>query len=468
MVDYIEYVENIVSNERVEALTKHAGKSFLRSAKANGYESLSSEMLRMWIVDMAIAGFNKTTRKKYFSRLNTLYREWKSVAGKDPFAEARPYLDRDFEPSNARVEADLQRTGVLMRNASFEADNPYRDIFLYLFYNPGADIRDTAELRVDNAVPECPQIEDIVDRQCAESRRSKYVFGMDQGKKRTPQIVSETTAGIRAFLGKAGVATGETFSRSYLTALWIAAALKAKVSPAEIRALIRVVPEEYASFGLVPTVELSDRKKTEILRRVADSVCDNTPQWFVMRMRAGRNADMIKQRIEAAAPDLFSGMLFYYPTHKVWKKTPKGKHVRKEVPYLPGTLFFRLDRTKVSFLMSRIGDSAWCYKWNRFGDSGYCTISRSEMLAFQKHIGEFTSDIEMDLAVSEQPIPEGTVVKIAGGGRMEGYEGVVESVGVTNGTRTYTLRLTEFLEARWTIENIEEYFLEKAAPGDKQ
>lgn len=414
----------------------------------------------MWIVEMSLKDLKTPTRKKYFNRIHTIWRGWKSAPCENPFEATRDAIDCDFTCSNEEANVNLDLLHKLINRPNDAVGQEYVNLFLYLFYNPTATMSDAINMAFDDTTLDCPQIDNIVESQKAQTKRVKNVFGLGQGRKREPQIISETLQELQAIGNLVGMRFSGEFSRESITALWIAAALKAGVSVADIRSIINSVPSEYSSLRLVPVVPLSEQQKTAIIRKVADSI-DNTPkQWFVMRMRKGQTLDSVKKEIEEKTAGILSEMTFYYPTYKVVKMSPKGKPIKKDIPYLPSILFFRVNRDKVAFLMHRIGKVAWCYKYVISTESEYCTISRNEMRKFQNHIGQFTPDIRMELISRDEPYEEGTEVKICGGTKMPGHIGIITSVKNEDGTRTYTLTLSDKDYAKWTVRDIEEVFIE--------
>lgn len=459
MVSFASYVEDLISSEYTDVLTATAMGSFLTSMRAHAYTEVSKDSLRMWIVDMTLNELKISTRKKYFSRVYTIYRDWKNTPGDNPFEAVKEAIDFDFQCDNNEANINLELLTRLIHYPKSSPTREYINLFLYLFYNPMATMCDIVNLKFDDFNIDCPQIDEVIEEQKEISRRSINVFGLGRGRKREPQIIRETMEELCAIFNWASMKFTGPFSRDSITAIWIAAALRAKVPVAEIRAIISSVPKAYSSFGIIPVIQLSNARKSEIIRKVADSVNNKPREWFVMKMRTGQTPETIKNRIKATEEGFLDTMLFYYPTHKVLRQNTKGKNVKKEVPYLPGVLFFKIRRDKVPLLMNRIGELAWCYKYTNTIGSHYCTISRNEMKAFQLHIGKFTPDIEMGLDVREEPLEEGTVVKISGGGRMVGMEALIESIKNVNGTRTYTLSLTNHLQIKWTIKDVEEIYL---------
>lgn len=461
MIPFIAYLKEKAAAEKADTLTVTAIGSFMSTLQAHGFAEVTKDALRMWVVDMALSELKVATRKKYFSRIYTSYRQWKSGPGENPFEEVKEIMDIDFQCNSSEANYNLGFVDRLLYLRQTESEKmEFINLFLYLLYNPMATMSHVTEMQFDDNAIECPQIDELIDDQKARSHRKANVFGLGQGKKREPQILRETMAELKEVATWVGMRFAATFSRESIQAIWIAAALKAGATVAEIRSVLPTVPAEYSSLCLVPRLPISDSQKREIIRRVADSINNKPQQWFVMKMRAGQNAETVKNRIKATAGDLYGNMLFYNPTHKVVLHNQKGKMVKRDVPYIPGVLFFKLNRNLVPLLMSRIGDVAWCFKYSNTAKSQYCTISRNEMRNFQRCIGEFTPDVAMELEVRDTPFKEGTIVKINGGGRLIGKEAVVRSIRNVNGTRTYTLSLTNYLQARWTVKDLEEIYLD--------
>lgn len=483
MAGFIPYVENKLKSADHDSLTAMAAKSLLSSIKEDsslpgdaGQEDSSltgdapqedsrhsddaiPSLLTLWIFRMAWLGLSPSTRKRYFGKIHSLYKEWKSGAGDDPFLPLKGLAEAPFSLPSDDIADNLRILRPLFNIAPDAPEAIPVHLFLYLLLDPSISPSQAINLKFDSPTPDCPQIDDIIDARRKVAGRAKYIFPLSQGKKRDTQILRKLLTPMREALASAGLSFPSAFSRDSITEIWIAAALKNGISPTEVRSIVASLPTSLSLLSTLPAVTIPEERKTEILRKVADSICDNASQWFVMKMRAGQTPESIKERIAENAPEIFPLLEFFYPTHKVAKKSPKGKIIHKETPILPGILFFKAPRNKVALLMSRIGDAAWCYKWVNAAGSDYCSISRSEMLAFQKHIGSFTDDIRMEIEVSARAFAKGDAVKISGG-RMEGHEAIVESSDSRNGTRTYTLRLTNFLLAKWTVSDVEEFYLQ--------
>lgn len=463
MATFLEYVENRIESAPNDRFMAYAGASFLKSSASHFATDLSVSALRAWTIDMLVGGLKKNTRRRYFSRIHTLYQAWRSGAGPDPFDEVREIVECGTDGCIAKAKANLALVKRMLRTAPQASDFENIAIFLYLLYNVEATLADVIALTFDSPAPDISQLSDLIDPM-SRSCRKRYVFGLGQGKRREPQIAGSMLRAVHESLTKRGIDFGESFSRESVTALWITAAMKLGIAPGEIRSMLRRLPDEYAYLRYVDPATLTPRRRSGIMQRVADSINDRSGKWFIMRLRAGRTPDDIKQCIADNFATLHRDITFYYPTRTVVRLDRRGRKHRDTEPYLPGILFFRMRCDKVATLFSRIGDMAWCYRTSAIPGSPYCTIPPSEMKKFQMHIGKFTPDIRMELVSRTEALPAGSAVRINGGGRMEGYIGVIDSVRNADGTRTYTLLLSDSDVARWTVEDIDEIYVQPVNP----
>ncbi|MDE5713746.1 MAG: hypothetical protein K2I16_09040, partial [Muribaculaceae bacterium] len=120
----------------------------------------------------------------------------------------------------------------------------------------------------------------------------------------------------------------------------------------------------------------------------------------------------------------------------------------------------RLRSDKVGKYMSRVGDMAWCYRVSNSPESPYSYITCREMMAFQRQIGDFTPDIEMELVTHAPSVGIGDKVRINGGGLLSGLEGVVRAARNVDGSVTYTLTLSDTSYIKWQDVNVKEAFVE--------
>lgn len=469
MISFLTFVENKVADSYDKPLNC-AVASFLE-ARAQSQPQVQAHIpddaaggvsatgLKAWVALMALSGLSPATRRKYLRAIHSIYKEWSHGAdGNDIFKPASEIASLPAADSNGRTEANL---ALIPRLLNVGPGAEYYDTintFLYLLFNVSAAIGDVINLRFGQPVPDIPQLDDIIDRMTA-SRRKKYVFGLGQGKKRDGQIARDLLHDIGATLSMLGFDFGDGFSRGTVTALWIAAALKAGIAPADIRAVVSDIPDEYAPIRHILPSTLTDAGRLAVMRRVADTIHDGSPRWFVMRMRQGSTLDEIKHTVDEAPGQLSDSITYYYPTRTVIAVDKQGKKLREERPYLPGILFFRLRKDRVAQLFRCIGHLAWCYRLTNNPESPYCVIPATQMKIFQLQVGSFTSDISIQLVSLDKPLPLESRALISGKGVFDNLIGIIRSVSNHNGTRTYTLALSDSQYATWTVEDIEETYL---------
>ncbi len=462
-----EFVVNAFSESTAGTLANKALLSFSSSVNSHGMEGLGEDVLRIWIADMILAGLRLTTRKRYLNSIHSLCRARYDFSQSDPFENVREDLNRDFDARLEEAGANLKIVGNILRKAAAAGECECYDIFLCLLYDVNASMRDIINFSFDDAQGRLPQIEDIAETR-KKSGRTKYVFGLRQGQARDTQIGRELIKELHSMLCDNGMRFNASFSRDSIREIWIAAALECGIRTEEIRSVVDAMPEGFAFLEMVRPLELTDGKKAKIIKKVADHINDNTKYWFVMRLRAGKTPDDVKELIKAKNEALYKDIRFYNPTHTVTREGRNGKRIREEVPYLPGILFFYLRRDEVGMLFNRyIGTLAWCYRYANTPDSPYSAISRREMERFQRHVGEFTDDIRMDMVTREQPLAVDDVVKVYGG-VMDGSVCTITGVKNKNGTRTYSLRLTDSTSFRWTVSDVEDISLEPLSEADKE
>lgn len=460
MGTFIEHVVSYNFEASADSLVARATRSFLRTIRRHEITELTPEVLELWIVDMTLDDFQKTTRKRYFGKMAALYLEWKSAPGENPFEATREIAEMDHANGFSEASKNLTQVANLLQKERKCIDRELIDVFLYLLYNVNASIDDVINLKFEDRLADNPQTHDLIDEVRKTAGNRKYVFGLNRNNKRITQVRSELLSGLHGMLKSAGMKFDGGFSRDSITAIWMAAALRSGMSFGDIRSAVTRVPLGYHSLKLIKSGELNHQQHTIVLNQVANSINDKATQWYVMKMRAGQTPDDIKKQIQLTDSALYERMLFYYPTHTESKKDAKGKIVKKDTPYIPSIMFFKVRRDKISSLMHHIGASAWCYKESNTLGSPYCTISHQEMMNFQRHIGQFTPDIKIELVTLDQPLNIGTEVKINGGGRMVGQIGKIQSVKNANNTRTYTLALSDNEFATWTVEDLDEVFIE--------
>lgn len=462
MSEFFKFVESDLKNDLPEMAASRVIPSFLRSAAKHSFREISEESLALWFVDMLLDGKSLSTCRRYLGTLHTLFRSRNmgNTENDAPFIIIKEKLTSVSEPPHSHAAENLTKLPRLLKKNKEATDWSIANIILYLFYNVAATIPDVINLKFLDSESDCQQIQDIIE----ESRvapNSRYVFPLDQGKKREPRIAKDLISAMHSTLRLAGLEFHGEFSRESITEMWIAAALSAGISPLLIRRAVRTLPASFSFLSLLPEKTLGPGQLTAMICRVADWFNDKTIRWYVMRLRPRVTPEDIRSAVETLAPDRFPEIDYYYPTHTEVIKENR-RIIRRQVPYLPDLLFFRLRGDKIGKLMSLIGDLAWCYRVTNNPGSPYSAISRREMAAFQRHIGALSPDIEMELVTASPLLGIGDKVRINGGGLFEGREGIIRKVRNHDGTTTFTLSLSDSTSIRWNDVTLPATLLEPA------
>lgn len=457
MSDFVSYVKSALDNADGNKFTMSAFTSFLTWVKTNNSENLSEDDLRLWIAGMIMSGFKKATRKRYFGKVKSLYSEWSTDGQPNPFNKLSDVIDLDFEESSSRENDNLEIVPRLLAKTKDSEGWEYINAFLYLLYNVKATLEDVINLKFDDQVVDLPQIEDLIEAM-RETKQLKFVFGLNRGAKREPQLKRELVANLEDTLQMAGMKFDEEFSRESITAIWIAAAFRCDIPINEIRSMVSEIPSEYAFLSLIRPEEISEERETSILKTVANSINKKTTCWFVMRMRSGITPESVRNAIEEKASDIYKSLVFYYPTRQIIIKGKGNKKICKENPYIPGILFFRTRYDRVAPLFAKIGDMAWCMKERNAADAKYSVIPRQEMEDFQKYVGQFTDDVRIQLVDASRGLGKGRMVRVTAG-MMKGYKGKIEDINDDKGTRTFFLQISNEKALKWTAE-VDEAFIE--------
>ena len=451
---FMEYLDNLDSGSLSDMLASRAIPSMIHSMRRHGLSEFSDRSFRLWIADMLLEGLKGSTVKRYSGAVRALYREWLESSGSGQndtfFSFSLSDFDTEMSPARLKEVEDNLSAAERLTKISVKQDSEafvYNKAFQYLLFDPLASLKDIVELKYTDPRPDCLHLEDIVISM-RNAPQAKYVFPLQQGKRREPAIIKSLLLDLHATGRRAGLKFGESFSRESITSLWIAAAIREDIPYSEIRGMIPVLPAAYSFLSIVELAEVSEQRKTDILNTVAYSITNKNPGWFVLRMRTSVTPDKIRDRLKEKESPLQRQIQYYYPMRSV-KKLEKKKVVTIETPVIPGLLFIRLPHDRVAPLVGVIGDLAWCYRTSANPSSPYSVIPQKEMRIFQRSVGAFTSDVEMDI-VSELPaLNVGDEVMIEDGSLLDGQVATIRKVRSVDGTLTYTLRLSDTAFIKW-------------------
>lgn len=444
-ISFLEFAEQIVKEKTPNTLLSYALVSLTKVMALENKSDLNNNIVRLWIASMLIEGKKVKTCKRYLSEIRSVYAKYSGIEESDIFSGI------DF--------SGLQETSIdeTAKNIDYvkrligknETSDAWQDIciFFYLLYNPSVTMQDVVDLTFDNAPHFCPQTDEILNS-FNSSHGRKYVFNLKQGHSRDNEITRNLAKRLQELLSSAGIRFEKGFSRSSITSLWVAFALREKINISKIRDCIGIIPLEYSALSLIEKREITESEKEQLLCKVADSINSHVQRWFVMKLRTGVTPEDVKACINDKLPGRLKTMTLYYPTRTEIHKKGR-KRVAEVIPYLPNILFFKTQQNRIKSLFANIGHLAWCFKTSNLSDSDYAVISTKQMMTFQQCVGQLTSDIEMDLVEMERPIERGRKVKIVGG-MMSGYEGEILDVEGEPGKRVFFLAISHDTQARWT------------------
>lgn len=456
---FIDYVNNLDDSSVSDMLALRVIPSFVQSMRRHMISDFTDEALKLWIVDMLLDGLKGSTVRRYVGALHTLYKQYQDSEAADSDTDGYSAvnfsvpLDKIYSDNSPKILKETEKNLIAAGSLTKVSVKPetaaylYNKAFQYLLFNPDATLNDVVSLKYSDKMPESLHIEDIITSM-RKAPQSKYVFPLQQGKRREPAIIKSLLSELHATGRRTGLTFGDTFSRDSITAIWIAAAIKEGIPYSEIVGMIKNLPPVYAFLSLIPASTVSEDRKLEIINIVADSITNKTPGWFVLRLRSGVSPDNIKDRLVEKESPLRRMISYYYPQRTV-KRMVKKKMVSKQIPIIPGILFFRLPYDRVNPLISVVGDLAWCFRTSVNASSPYSVIPQSEMKAFQRCVGEYTSDIEMEIVSSLPPLAVGDEVVIEDGSMLDGQQATIRKVRSIDGTLTYTLRLSDTAFIRW-------------------
>lgn len=455
-ITFLEFAEGVLQTTPPKSVTAYALGSLVSAMRREGVATPDADTLKLWVAEMSVGGRKASTCRAYFGKARSAYETWRSGDEANAFSEAAPSLAELRDSASEEASANLGLVKRLLAKDERSADWQASRIFLYLLFNPGASLEDVAQLTFSGAPRFCPQVDGIISS-FGPTHGRKYVFRLGQGKSRPREISRRLARELGAVAASAGMRFSGGFARSSITAIWVAAVLKAGIGLRDVRACIGAVPPEWSALSLVGGSDVDEAAKNAVLRTVADAIDGHNPRWFAMRLRPGVSVGDVRRAVGTDLPGSTSPVELFCPMRPEVRKE-KGRLVTEDVPCLPGVVFFRMRAGGVRRLFASIGDLAWCYRQTASSDSEYASIPGSQMEAFQRCVGSFTADIRIGLVASAQPLERGRKVKIVGG-VMAGYEGEILDVDGEPGSRMLFLTITDSLRASWTA-HVEDAFIQ--------
>lgn len=428
------------------------------------------DLLNVWGATMIEKGIAVSSRKRYFTKLGSIYKEFTTeegiVADEDPFESAKAILDSNRSEFYEKILMATTQLEECFDSIVKDAERrPSLAVFLYLLLNASPDIEKAIALRTEEYTHTFAQLDDVIAPEAFHHRR-RYVFNLSQSQKRMPQLVKEVCSDIHRYLWTKGVKLdGARLDKEYIgaviTSLWISKAREIGIGFSDICAAVVTMPREVDYLSHVRPSDISLNEIESIKRRVADSFAPATSRWYAMKLRRGVSFDSVCTTMRALLPTVFHKIEFFYPVREVAKRDGK-KIVREKIPFIPDIVFFNTLPRYVKDIDSTIRDNniGWVFRIVNTLDSGYSIIDNSSMLTFEKAVGRFSSDMKI-MVTDRPPVEIGRRVRITGG-IMEGYEGTIYDVSNdidNNCGRMFCIKLSTANYVRLQV-NVEDYYIE--------
>lgn len=431
---------NLASKQTTEY---KAISSFLSAIK--GHEELSmQDSLTVWICNMIDCGLAVTSRKRYVEKIHSLYKEYSDGNEAEAIAlnDIKDLCALDT-PANAKLlRAELTKIenifDIIMTDA---ASKPELAVFLYMLFNASSDIEKAISLTVDEYVQEYHQLDNIINPIDFHHRR-KYVFELEQSRKRMPQLVREVTNALDFYFRVKNIKFPEGFTQKTILSLWMAKARKCGVKLADLRQMVDIIPGEYEYLRFIKGSRLTKEEVKSIKHRVAESFAPSGKRWYAIKLRRGVDYDMFAEYIKTVCTGYYDDRLLFYPQQEIARRVEK-KIVTTSKPVIPDVVFTYVNPRHVREMDALIKSErlGYVFRFTTDADSDFSVIDTRSMTGFQNMIGIFTPDIKVELT-EESPVGLGREVIITGG-VMSGYEGTIYDIKEGSDIKQIYIRLSE-------------------------
>lgn len=411
--------------------------SFLHSARNLGAEAIENNV-NAWVTDMIDNGLSVSSRRRYLGKLKAVYSAW-SGNRQIPEAFATPLRDLDADAATSEARVMAERLGAIFDIVVEDArSNPHVALFLYMLLNATADIASAIMLRNDEYIPVHPVLDDILLNRPAHHRR-RYIFNLEQSRKREPQLVREALAAISLYLRSRGIRFPS--SAPAILSIWCAKARSAGLSSRHLKATLGIVPPgfEYLDHVIAPPLSIYEIRDTK--NRVAEAFAPSGRRWYAVRFKRSSSVTAIRALLEQTFTALFSPDTIFYPLSETAKRVGR-KMVTVTAPILPGILFINvppmlIGRIDTALKADHLG---YVLRTSAHPLSPCSIIDTADMLNFQRMIGIFTPDIKIELTTLP-PMGVGRRVRITGG-IMAGYTGIIHDIKDNDDNRLLYITLT--------------------------
>lgn len=416
----------------------------------------SGELIGEWVAWLFSNGYSHKTVTYYVNRLSALHGKVVRDAGLQPSEAFRTIKDRLREASPASLEVNAipgcfarLRQLVITDCSRNPARQLAKDILLFSIYNGGLSFERIAAYGKTDYNGDSEAILAIVSRYARP--KNKYLFPLNQSARTPAQLRREVSSLFSDALRTIGISL--TSAGSNLPAdLWANAAMTCGFSASDIAGCLPAGGDN-PLFSFVERPDLSVSRQEEIRNRVAQVLAKDPEEWYAMQFRPFIDYDRVQRRFDE------NGITFsqtFYPMREIVRRVGKAvRHIQK--PVMPGLFFFKSKAADLPRLFFQIGDLAWGYRHSRSARTPYAVISRRQIEAYQKAVGQFV-DCIADHPEGILHLEQGDKVEITGGiyeGRTAVFEKEVRQPDKSNGSAPrliYRLRLTDSEQYTWTVD----------------
>lgn len=423
------------------------------------------DLIRLWVATMVDKQLSRTSRKRYVEKLSAVYKAFlaeqpvdqKNKVTASPFDAVLALRDCEINPSAIAIVEQISRFDKIFDTFMDDAkSHPRLAVFIYLLLNASSDIEKAVKLKVDEYDPQLTQLDDIIDVSEFHHRR-RYLFDLGQSRKRMSQLVREVNQTVNSYFLSKGIIFSDTFIPEKILSLWIAKARQIGISLSDIRSMFSELPDEYSYLEQIKRSELSPTEILHIKKCVAEAFSPSGDRWYAMKLRRSSSFNDLRDTLKTNHPLCFGKILFFYPMRETARKIGK-RILRESTPYIPGIVFLKLTPRYVATVDNtlRRENIGWMFRLTNTPGSEFSIIDPRSMHAFQKAVGQFTSDMKIELT-SRPILGIGREVRITGG-VMNGYEGVIYDIkdSADGGERLFYIKLShqDYVKIEAKIEEI--------------
>lgn len=416
------------------------------------FDSFNDAFIGEWIASQFFEGYQSATVAYNVSKIAALYN--KAVAEgiaseSDAFSTMLEKINKSGSTYDGIDHSCTFQKARSMYLADYLTDTGKdlaRDIIMYGLFNGGMTLDQLAKLKKDDYKGDNPHIIRIVGKYS--KPKNKYLFPLNQAHL-TPRRLMLSIEGLVVSLLKSYGICRKVSPNMLLADIWCDLAMNCGISASDIAGCLDIADNVSALTFCAKPTQLTQDEKSEIRRRVSDTLADNPIRWYAMHLRQHTKFKELTDRLKDRKIVLDE---IFYPMEEIFHNVGKKK-VFENRPVLSWLIFYRARVTQLNKLFHEVGDLAWGYRYLRDVKSPYAVISDREICDYQQAIGTLSPTVRM-LQDSEVKFEKGDYLVLLGG-PMNGRHGVFLAEkkvrGETSGRVVFRIRLAGGGNANWEV-----------------